>query len=171
MLTILGRAAGYVSSLRLVPITGLKCRKYNPAYSFVSIVRRGRDSLQHLATMAKMNKGGNIKIKSRSNVILATREEKLSLEMEVDGAKLNDDEIRKVKEQFGIQTTTDDELTVNYEFYLDYIGNVVKNLELIESLLDKATILKVQTNELNYSKCLVQDLFNKLEVIEEKIKR
>ena len=91
--------------------------------------------------------------------------------MEVDGAKLNDDEIRKVKEQFGIQTTTDDELTVNYEFYLDYIGNVVKNLELIESLLDKATILKVQTNELNYSKCLVQDLFNKLEVIEEKIKR
>ncbi len=60
---------------------------------------------------------------------------------------------------------------LHYTFKIEYINGIEEKLALIEQLLNNGFILEVISKELNYTKCLMQDIFIRIERIEKKYKK
>lgn len=81
-------------------------------------------------------------------------------------------ELQKYLTRFGnFQWTKGDTITIEYPLIGTY-KNCVKQLDTILELLDKpGKLISVDTEELNYSKCLIQEVFLKMEEIQSKLTR
>jgi hypothetical protein len=64
--------------------------------------------------------------------------------------------------------TNEDTLNLTYTIYIDYIGNIVKSLSALETLLDAGVIVKAEHEELNYGRSLVIDVLNKINDVQRK---
>ena len=63
-----------------------------------------------------------------------------------------------------------DMLYIDYIFFVEYLGNCEKSLSAILTLLKNGISLDVNTEELKYGTCLIQDVFLKLEEIRKELK-
>jgi len=60
-----------------------------------------------------------------------------------------------------------DELKVNYEFNIRYLGNVAECLEAVNSILeDRSVIRMANLEELRQGRCLIQEIMNRLQDIQ-----
>ena len=79
-------------------------------------------------------------------------------------------ELQKYLIRFGnFQWMKGDTITIEYPLIGIY-KNCIKQLDTILELLDKpGKLISVDTEELNYSKCLIQNVFLKIEEIQNKL--
>jgi hypothetical protein len=64
--------------------------------------------------------------------------------------------------------TNGDDLNLTYTIYIDYIGNIVKCLSALETLLDAGVIIKADHEELNYGRSLIISVLNKIDDVQRK---
>ena len=98
------------------------------------------------------------------------REEKVVIELEVNGSVLSEEENENIQELFKIpKLKGGDTANITFDFLIFY-ENVSKRLTTILDLWDKAAIIKVNTKALNQNKILIQEVLCKLEKVEKKYK-
>lgn len=100
------------------------------------------------------------------------RTESFQMFLKFDISNLNGDERQKLKSVFkNLHELNDgDTVSANYSFDILYFNGVALALSVILDLFDKATIKEVETRELTEDKALIQEVFIKLERIENKFK-
>ena len=112
------------------------------------------------------------KEESKSTLVDSSRPERAEnfvISLVVNGSVLSSDDMEHINEAFGhIQMGEDDTLSLKYKFDIMYFGNVVSRLSLIISLLDKTCIKEVSTDEIKFSKSVIQELLCRLEELEGK---
>lgn len=101
------------------------------------------------------------------------RSEKFAIKLEFNGKVIPEELLEKALLAFGISPLLmrdGDTLDLNYDFNIEY-RNVVYKFNLLLELFQYASIVKVDTKELNYGKSLIQELLCKLEQIEKKYQK
>ncbi len=105
---------------------------------------------------------------SRYNIQSARLEEaSIYCEFDVDRLSPNDIEVVKQCLDEVVEMLPGDTISFSYNFEVEYFG-VVRAFLTILNILDKASIVKVKTEELLKGRCLAQELFCRLEQIEKK---
>ena len=95
------------------------------------------------------------------------RKEEIQLSLSIAADSLDKVEIDKIKEYFDTSLLPGNILNLKYNFFAEYF-NVISKFNFILSLLDKASVIKVNTQELTDGKFLIQELLCKLELLEKK---
>jgi len=62
----------------------------------------------------------------------------------------------------------DDGYHLHYTIAIDYLNNIDKRLMYVEQLIDKGFVIEAISKTLNNTRCLIQDIFAKIERIEGK---
>ena len=101
--------------------------------------------------------------------ITATRDETFRIELDVDSNKITWGDRETIKDVFGKTIENGDALNVKFELDFEYWGKAEKTLTLIEKLIDKSSVKKVNTKELTHGRSLIQDILLKMERIEKKV--
>lgn len=105
---------------------------------------------------------------------MPTRAERLNIEFEV-----NKDQFDALKKEFTVicpqvMLSTfyqNDTFKVTYAFDIEYFGRVQENLEAICKIIETpGVVLKSSHKEMLHSKCLVEQVFLKLQAIERLLK-
>ena len=105
-----------------------------------------------------------------SQSLLPERAEKFAIELEFNQETVPEGVLKGVMSAFGASLSpmqAGDTLTLSYDFNIEYY-NIVYKLDLLLKLFQYASVVKVNTKELNYGKSLIQDLLCKLEQVEKK---
>ena len=95
------------------------------------------------------------------------REEAVMIKLTLDTDKLSEEDIANVKKLFEFTNRPDTTIHITYDFFVEYLG-VVTRFNAIIDLLDKASVVEVNTQELKHNRFLAQELLCKMEQIERK---
>jgi len=95
------------------------------------------------------------------------RVEQVLVHAQFDGKKMDKKDMSRLEGLFNITNLGNNKLTVDYPFYLHY-HNIIGQFSVFLDMLDKAAVVKVNTEELRFNMCLLQELLCKLEKIEKK---
>jgi len=95
------------------------------------------------------------------------RVEQVLVHAQFDATKMDKKDISRIEKLFNVQVPEDGKVTVDYPFRLLYF-NIVGQFSVFLDMLDKAAVVKVNTEELRFNMCLLQELLCKLEKIEKK---
>lgn len=99
------------------------------------------------------------------------REEEVTIKLTLDADKLAKEDITNVKRLFPYTTyRSGDTIHISYDFSIEYLG-VVARFNAIVDLLDKASVVEVNTQELEHNKFLIQEMLCKLEQVERRYSR
>lgn len=100
---------------------------------------------------------------------MMARVETAIIKLTLERDKLSKKDILELERLFVVpHTKKGDTLHITYEFEIEYLGGIVARFEAIINLFAKASIVKVNTEELRHGKCLAQELLCKIEQIEQK---
>ena len=113
-----------------------------------------------------------MKLKSDDEIIIHEdkdiyRLEKMLFKIKLDIDKLTEDERQLITKLFKCEFHEGNVITIAYEFDIEYY-KCIKRFKAILGLLDKAVVLNVNTKVLKKEMCLIQELFCKLEQLEQK---
>lgn len=98
------------------------------------------------------------------------RTEHLKITLVISKENLNKELIDKIYKFTNIILNAGDTVTYSQEFDIEYY-NVIWGLDLILDLAEKASIIDVNTEELEYGVCKIQEVLCKLDKIEKKINK
>jgi len=91
-------------------------------------------------------------------------------EISLEFSELSEGETERVRE-FLRELREGDTLTYDFKLTFRYFNEALRQLEIIDSLLDLAKVTRVKTRELRFGKAIIQDVLNKLELIEKRLKK
>ena len=106
----------------------------------------------------------------KGGISILERSEKLTITAIFNLSSLKKDEKEKLLNSYDIRSlvTKTDTITIEQPIIIEYY-NIISSINRLLALLDCASIVSVNTKELNNQKCLIQELLCKLEQVEKRI--